>query len=346
MEWNPAEVPEEILRDRVAQVAAACGAHGCDAVLYYTSYTRPAQVSALTHFVPFWSQALLAITPSGASMLTMATTGRTVPWIHAVSRVDEVIVSAEIGASAGRWLRERTPARRIAIAALDDLPHSAHAGLRGALPEAILEAAGPWHIALEAGFDPAPRVAQRARAMAASALALVQPGVWPNAQTLVAALDGHCRGLGAEDVLVKVAPDLAHNADPCRLEGPVNLGAHFGVRLTLAYKGYWLRTGSSFSHASATTAEVPACTEALRALRETATRTRSVEALIHSVQAASGARVDAWNLEARRGGLPLASIGASEHRCGDEAPAFSTFSAQLEARQEHGGAPLILSTPL
>ncbi len=342
MDWDPVEVPEEVLRGRVSQVAEACGAQGFDAVLYYASFTRPAQVSALTHFVPFWSQALLAITPSGASMLTMATTGRTVQWIRGTSRVDEVIVGPEIGASAGRWLQDKTPARRIAIASMDDLPQSAHAGLRGALPEAVLESAGPWCAALEAGFGPTPQVVRTAHDMAESALARVRSAAWPNAQALVAALDGHCRALGAEEVLVKVAPDLGRSADPYRIEGPMDLGAHFGVRLTLAYKGHWLRAGSSFSGAGAAATEAPACAAALGALREAALRTRRIDALVDAMRRASGARIEHWNVEARRAGLPLYSVSASDRPEAAEAPAFSTFSARLES----GDVPLILSAPL
>ena len=342
MDWDAAEVSEETLRQRVSQVAQACGAQGLDAVLHYASFTRPAQVSALTHFVPFWSQALLAITPSGASMLAMATTGRTVQWIRSASRVDEILVGSEIGAIAGPWLRDKTPARRIAIAAPDDLPHSAHAGLRATLPETIFESADPWLAALEDGFGPTARVAQTTAHIAQSALALTPSASWPDGQTLVAALDGHCRALGAEEVLVKIAPDLARHADPCRLEGPVALGAYFGVRLTLAYKGCWLRAGSSFSNTGATPVEAPACAQALDALRATAARTRAIDALIDAMERASGARVQAWHVEARKGGLPLACVSASDRIQARDAPVFSTFCARLQSN----GIPMIVSAPL
>jgi hypothetical protein len=343
MDWDEAEWPDALLRGRVAQVAAACAAQDVDALLLYTGFTRPAQVSALTHFVPFWSQALLAITRSGESMLTMATTGRTVQWIRSVSRVDEVIVGPELGASAGQWLAGREHVRRVALAAPDDWPQSAHAGLRRTLPQAELEAADPWLAALESSFDPPPRVLHTANTIADSAIALVCSGAgWSSANELVAALDGHCRALGAEEVSVHLAPDLSLVPTPHRLEGPTELGSRFGVRLTLAYKGHWLRAGTSFSATGATVAEHPACAEARRALRDAAACSRRVHALLEAVQQASAARVDDWHLESRRGGLPLASVSASDLDGAADAPGSSTFSARLSV----DGLPLILSTPL
>ena len=343
MDWNEAEWPDALLRGRVAQVAAACAALDVDALLLYTGFTRPAQVSALTHFVPFWSQALLAITRSGESMLAMATTGRTVQWIRSVSRVGEVIVGPEIGASAGQWLAALKHVRRVALAAPDDWPQSAHAGLRRTLPEAKLEAAGPWLTTLEAGFDPSFHVCRTANAIADSAIALVCSGAgWSNANALVAALDGHCRALGAEEVSVHLAPDLSLIPVPHRLEGPTKLGARFGVRLTLAYKGHWLRAGSSFSATGATVEELPACVAARHELRDAAMRNRRIDALLAAVQQASGARVADWHLEARRAGLPLASVSASDRHGAASAPGGSTLSARLEL----DGLPLILSTPL
>jgi hypothetical protein len=340
MDWVAAEVPEDVLRGRIAQVAAACGAQGLDAALFYSSFTRPAQVSALTHFVPFWSQALLAVTPTGVSLLAMATTGRTVQWIRSVSRVDEVIVGAEVGASAGQWLRANTPARRIAIAAPDDMPCAAHAGLRKALPDTVFEPAGGALAALEAGFDPTPRVRETAHSIAGLALARVSSQHWQEPHALLAALDGHCRSLGAEEVSVQLAPDLAHGALAYRLEGPAALGAHFGLRLTLAYKGYWLRVGSSFTRNGMATQEHPACIAALNALRAVAARTRRIGEWVHAVRQASGALVTDWQVEARQCGLPLASISASDHIGAVDAPACASFSARLAA----SGTPLILGT--
>lgn len=342
MDWCEAEWPEALLRGRVARVAAACAALDVDALLLYTGFTRPAQVSALTHFVPFWSQALLAVTRSGASVLAMATTGRTVQWIRSVSRVDEVIVGPEPGTSIGQWLAALGPMRRVALAAPDDWPQSARDGLRRTLPEAGLEAAGPWLAALESDFEPPASVCRTASTIADAAMALVGSGSgWPDANALVAVLDGHCRALGAEEVAVHLAPDLSLSPIPRRIEGPTELGPRFGVRLTLAYKGHWLRAGSSFSVAGATVAEHPACVEALRAIRDAA-RDRHVDALVQAAQRASGGHVVDWHLEARRQGLPLASWSASDRPGAVDVPGGATFSARLAV----DGLSLILSTPL
>jgi len=342
MDWDPAEVPEDVMRDRIALLAAACCDLDVDALLYYTSFPRPAQVSALTHFVPFWSQALLVVTKSGSSMLAMATTGRTVQWIKRVSLVDEVIVGTEIGASAGQWLYAQTQARRVAIASPDDLPQSAYEGLCRALPGAAFVETGSWWQEFEERFGPTPYVSRTAMEIAESALALVCSVVWRDANALVAALDGHCRAHGAEEVSVKVAPDLLRDPTPYRVEGLLNLASNFGVRITLAYKGSWLRSGSSFVSDGQTTVEHPGCVDALRALRASALCTRNISSLVESIQVASGARVPDWNVEGRRGGLPLATLNTCDIALCDVAPSFASFSARIEP----SGTPLIFSTAL
>jgi len=342
MDWDRREVPEAVLQERVAQVATACGEQGYDALLIYCGYTRPAQVSALTHFVPFWSQGLLAVVPSGKTALIIATTGRTVQWIRSTSRVDDVVPCPEVGAKAGEWLREHTSARRIAIASFDDVPASALANLRRALPDAVIDPAGDWYTALDASFGPTPEVNRQAREIAASAMALISAGSNDDANALVAALDQHCRAQGAEEVAVYVSPDLSKAAQLSRIEGPMSLGQYFGVQITLAYKGYWLRTGSSFIRGHADIVEHPGCADALRALRAASGRSRDIGELVAAIEQASGASVSDWTLEARRDGLPLSPVGTAGGPRPDTAPATSTLSACLRS----GNDTWTIATPL
>ena len=340
MDWVPQEVPEDLLRGRVDKVAAACRAQGADALLLYASFTRPAQVSALTHFVPFWSQALLAVAADGRTMLTMATTGRTVQWIRSTSCVDEVLVGHDIGATVGNWLADKTPSGVVAVAGLDDLPQSVLAGLRRTLPQADPREASGWYAALEARFHPTPVVAARTQEIARAGLALVTGRPYLAAHDIVAAIDAHCRAAGAEEVAVALAPDLDRSTVLRRLEGNAPLGARFAVQASVAYKGCWLRMATSFRRDGATAVELPECADARAELQRGAGAT--VDALATRAADVIGARLQDWTLEARRGGLPLATVAVAGRPATSEVPAFSTLSLQLCA----GGAGFVLAEPL
>lgn len=56
LSWDEAEVPAAVLDARVEQLRAAMAEAGLDAMLLYNNFPRPAAVSWLTHFIPYWSQ--------------------------------------------------------------------------------------------------------------------------------------------------------------------------------------------------------------------------------------------------------------------------------------------------
>lgn len=336
MDWVPSEVPEALLRERVGQVATACQEHGLDALVLYASFVRPAQISALAHFVPFWSQALLVITATGGTLLTMATTGRTVLWIRKTSCVDEVIVGPDIGATAARWLAGR--ATRIGVAAMSDVPQAALDALCRDLPGARLEDAQSWYAALEAGFHPPPLLARRALAIAQDGLRQVDMLATTDAHAIVAAVEGHCRQAGAEDVLVWMAPDLDRSAALQRLEGEVTLGERFAVQASLAYKGCWLRLATSYLRTANGCVEDPTCGRARAALRD---QPIAADAAAAAARAA-GATLEDWRVEARRAGLPLADIAGPQHGGGLALPRCATLSLQLRA----ASGSVRLATPL
>lgn len=340
MDWVPQEVPEELLRARVAQVAAACRATGADALLLYASFTRPAQVSALTHFVPFWSQAMLAVAADARTLLTMATTGRTVQWIRSTACIDDVVVGPEIGAMVGEWLAGRN-ARVLAVAGLPDVPQAALDGLRRKIPDAQLREAQDWYAPLEVAFGPAPAVAQRTLQIARDSLALVGAQSCTDAHAIVAMIDGHCRAAGAEEVAVWLAPDLSRSALLRRLEGDAPLGERFAVQVSLAYKGCWLRVGGSYVRNGAVATELPASVRARAHLQQIVAGVTPSDLAADAARAA-GAPLQDWSLEARRGGLPLATVAAAGHGGPARVPAASTFTLRLGA----GADCVVLAEPV
>lgn len=338
MDWAPEEVPQELLHGRVSQVATACRQQDVDALVLYSSYTRPAQVSALTHFVPFWSQACLAVRTDGASMLTMATTGRTVQWIRSSSCVDEVIVGPNAGAVAGKWLSEAQSTRRIAVANLDDMPSSVLAGLRSQLPDAQLVEASGWYEPLAARFDPPPAVSRRAIEIAREGLAQVVSSGVVQACATIGAVEGRCRALGAEEVAVYIAPDLERANTLYRLEGEASLGSRFAVQVTVAYKGCWLRCASTFIRDADGVHEAPECSQLRQVLQEAARAGCPASAVAAQLANEPDVEVEHWELEARTGGLALAPVGGPDFHTAALIPSCATFSAQLRLR---GGATLI-----
>ena len=88
--WSREEVPPSVLDSRVARLQGEMQAADLGAALVYTSFARPSAVAWLTHFVPYWNEALLVIFPTGAPVLLAAFSKRVLEWIRSVSHLGEV----------------------------------------------------------------------------------------------------------------------------------------------------------------------------------------------------------------------------------------------------------------
>src|SRR6266566_1392745 len=123
--WSLNEVPPSVLDHRVARFQEKIQAAKLDAVLVYTSFARPSAVAWLTHFVPYWNEALLVVQPSGAPVLLAAFSKRVHDWIRSVSHLGEVRSAPDLGPAAAAFLKERSPEpARIGVMELDALPWS------------------------------------------------------------------------------------------------------------------------------------------------------------------------------------------------------------------------------
>src|SRR5215472_13639220 len=106
---SPTELPDAALDARLARVRAAMAEARLDALLIYTNNTRPAGVSWLTGFVPYWSEALLVVPREGAAFLVVALTYRVKTWIERTSRVAEVVHAPRIGLETARRIAAVAP---------------------------------------------------------------------------------------------------------------------------------------------------------------------------------------------------------------------------------------------
>jgi len=232
------ELPDAVFDARLDRLRAAM--RGLDALLVYTNNTRPAGVSWLTGFVPYWSEALLVVPRSAPPVLVVALTFRVKPWIERTSRVADVIHTPRIGIEAARLIAGTKADAAVGVVDFDHLSAGIADDLREAGPRLVLSDASDLFAALRARADPAEiMLAARASSIAARALSRIEPRQGIGA--IIAAVEGEARRRGAEEIYVAVAPDLARDRRMVRVEGEPALGTRFAVRASVAYKGTWVR---------------------------------------------------------------------------------------------------------
>jgi hypothetical protein len=347
MDWQPEEVPAQLLSSRVQQVAAQCKSEGLAAMVFYANFTRPMDVSLLTHFVPFWSQALLAITATGRSALVMATTGRTVQWIRSTSVVEHVAVGSQIGQVLADWIAQESEAPSgtpYGVVHPDEVPQLLLDQLQQRLAPARPLDMSTWWDPTSSAWSTPLAVAQQARYIAQAALDAVAQAPHDTGHSIVAAADGTCRSLGAEEVAVLVAPDLARSDPLRRLEGDARLGTRVAVQVTVAYKGHWLRQTRSFDRQGDRLVAMPHCQEADAALARSSAARHPPAYTAAAVAQALGAELSDWALEGPVRGLPLDTLASSRSASVLQEPAMLEASLTLRLRSPSGavlwGAPL------
>jgi hypothetical protein len=242
--WSRAELPETALEARMARVQAAMGAAGIDVLAVYTNPARESGVAWLTGFIPYWNQCVLLLGRTGRPILVAGMTARVRDWIMRNSHLAAVVNTPRLGPEAARLIAEQTPDAVVAIADLNKVPGSVVDAIRSkaaALVDgsALLERARVPADPVEIAF--AFKAATIAHAALAGAAASETDGA-----RLVAMIEGEARRLGAEEVFVAIAPDLAAGRRLIRLEGTAALAGMFAARISLAYKGTWVRMVRTF----------------------------------------------------------------------------------------------------
>jgi hypothetical protein len=235
---SKAELPDAVFDARLERLRAAM--HALDALLIYTNNTRPAAVSWLIGFIPYWSEAMLIVPRDGLPVLVAALTFRVKPWIERTSRVADVIHAPRIGIETAQLIAGRRADAAVGVADFDHLPVGIAEDLRAAGPRLALFDASDLFAAVRAPADPAEiMLTARASAIAATALSCID--LRDTASEIVAAVERNARRDGAEEVYVALAPDLGRDRRLLRIEGEPALGPRFSVRASVAYKGSWVR---------------------------------------------------------------------------------------------------------
>ncbi|HWP12096.1 MAG TPA: hypothetical protein VNN06_09765 [Ramlibacter sp.] len=312
MAWSREEIAPAVLEQRVAALVSGMRARGLDCVLVYTDLTRPAAVSALTHFIPYWSNGVLVVCPGSGARLVATLSRRVNDWIQSTSRLDDLVNTLDLGKGVAMSLPgPRGAALRVGVVDLASLPSGVSAAIHELHPEAKFEDATDLLGAALAGAG-ADAIARRCIAIARVALAAgTSAAESRQANAVLAAAEGAARREGAEEILLAMAPDAAIDARLRRIEGGAALGDVFMLQATVAYKGAWVRLGRTLTAG----APRPWITEAnawseqlVGALAAGAPASALIDSALPRLP---GAEVQAWRIETARAGLALAVVDES-----------------------------------
>src|SRR5437899_1952600 len=194
-------------------------------VLIYTSFARPSAVAWLTHFVPYWNEALLVVFPTGAPVLLASFSKRVHDWIRSVSHLGEVRSAPDLGRAAVVLLEERPPKpSSIGVFELDALPWFVREPIaKSRYGRGLVDATGLFAAIRQPADEAEIRLARRAATIAVQAFKAIPTGA-KRASELLSTLELSARLDGAEEVLPRLAPDLRADATLRRLEGDAQIG--------------------------------------------------------------------------------------------------------------------------
>ena len=334
--WSRDEVPPSVLERRVARLQEQMRAAELGVVLIYTSFARPSAVAWLTHFVPYWNEALLVVLPTEAPVLLAAFSKRVHDWIRSVSHLGEVRSAPDLGRAAAAFLKERPPEpSRIGVLELDALPWPvAEPIMKSEYGGAVVDATDLFASIRQPADEAEIRLARRAATIAVQAFKAI-PTAAKTASELLSVLERSTRLDGAEEVLPRLAPDLRADATLRRLEGDALLGERYAVELSVAYKATWVRITRCVS----TQAVPPSWRGAADRFVEIAERLNEANLSLEPKNAA-------WTLETCRGSPPLSIVATGETPSPSALPGGSLaclfMHLELDDGPWLGGAPLIL----
>jgi hypothetical protein len=236
---SPVELPDAVFDARLRLVRAAMREEELDALIIYTNNTRPAGVSWLAGFVPYWSEAVLVVPREGGPYLVVALSFRVKSWIERVSRLADVLHAPRIGLKAAQQIAAARPDAVVGIVDFDGLAAGIADDLHEGGPGLALRDASDLFANLRVTADPAEiALAIKAAAIAHHALATVKGD---NLNAMIAGVESEARRLGAEEIYVAAASNLERDARFKRIEGEAALGQSYALRATVAYKGAWVR---------------------------------------------------------------------------------------------------------
>ena len=342
MRWDAAELPADVLADRIARLRTMMRRERFYAFLIYTKLVRPAAVNWLTGFTPYWSEGAVVVLPEGAPIFATALSKRVSTWIKSTNTVSEIVNAPRPGNALGARLGA---AKRVGVLEYDALPNALYEDLAAAAPESEFVDASAAFAGLRRNIDAAERaLLTRADAIARDALAMIDPADATDAGIIAGAVEQSARLAGAEEAYIAVAPDLAADQRLLRITKPSPLGASFAVRASIAYKGCWVRRTRTF-----TRTETLSFARADAWLDELATKLDLGKPLVDQLTAWArglGATVQSWMAESCVGSYPLQVVaGSAVNETRPPSPGefqVLTVALTIDGMPWLGAAPVVL----
>jgi hypothetical protein len=330
MKWDPSELPKACLAARTERVQAALGAAGFDALVIYTNNVRPAAVTYLTAFTPYWSDAVLLLPRQGLSVFATSLSKRVLNWIRSTNPVSEIVNTPRPGVVLGAQLAADKNVRRVGVLEFDMLPFGISNDLTKDAAALKFADATEVFASVRQYLDEA-EIALIGKTDAMVRQALAAPSLGMEAGAFLGLVDETLRDAGAEETYLAIAPDLRVDGRFVRNPGPLVLGDCVAVSASVALKGCWVRRTQSFAAGGAAQA-VFARAEAWWAqggcvLRAGQPIGRQVRA---AVACLPGARLKSWTAEGCRGSYPLQVIASPSADAAPVAGSLVVLTVSLE----------------
>jgi hypothetical protein len=335
MGWNKDELPVAALEARLARLRAGMDAADMDAFIVYTNNVRPAAVTWITGFTPYWSDALLLVGKTGAPAFATALSKRVSEWIRTTDPVSEIVNTPKPGEKIAERLKGDPLIRRVGVLEYDTLPAGLAYDLETAAPAVEWIDGTAMFAALRREIDDAERgLLARCNAIAEAALREAESGKAEDAGTLAGVVEQNARLAGAEEAYIAVAPDLDADTRLNRTSQPTPLAERFAVRASISYKGCWVRRIRTFVKDSAA-AQADVWLDAVA--RSVAPDKPLSAQLADKVKELPGGSLQSWMAESNTGSYPLSAVTSS--------PASGQFLV-LTVELTLNGAPWIGAAPL
>lgn len=333
LNWSQKDEPVAVFDARLGRCRDAMQEAGMDALLVYTNFPRPAAVSYLTHFVPYWNQSLLVVLPEGLPTLMAGLSKRVSGWIMETAHLGEVICTPNIGRDVASLLVDKlNGAGRIGVVERAKIP----APLLGQLAQnggyEIVDASQLFASIRHPADASEIAMSRRAAEIARAALSAGEFGTAGANRSNLTAVEAEARQAGAEEVLIDVCEDLAADASFRRAQGDITFADRFAIRVSVALNGYWVRVGESYARGNGNETSAAVAAVIAECLPRLGDGGNGGEA----ANAAEGFDVKVICLEGSGGGTPLVAL--------NPVPAGAIVSAGLLLRVDN--APWLIAEPV
>src|SRR5262245_58660521 len=309
MGWNKDELPVAALEARLTRLRTEMDAAGMDAFIVYTNNVRPAAVTWITGFTPYWSDALLLVQQTGAPAFATALSKRVSEWIKTTDPVSEIVNTPKPGDKIGERLKGDPQIRRVGVLEYDTLPAGLAHDLETTAPAVEWVDGTAMFAGLRREIDDAERgLLSRCNAIAEAALREAESGKAKDAGTLAGLVEQNARLAGAEEAYIAVAPDLDADTRLNRTSQPTPLAGRFAVRASISYKGCWVRRIRTFVKDSAA-AQADVWLDAVA--RSIVPDKPLATQLADKAKQLPGPSLKAWTAESATGSYPLSALTAS-----------------------------------